>query len=335
MHNSACPRCPSRTQIKPNPLSGTWRLLALIAVATPIALVGQQPAGFGLEGTPRTIGSVGYIAPRGWSVRELNGMVVMTGPVPRQYQPCMLVIVPDLKPPAGHMATQLVAIVDASFSRQFGPYHGENGQDIKADQYKGVSVAGWPYVDLLGQLGNSAFHVRALLARYNDRAVALMGLFNAVDCLGSYYVRDNDTFLMLFHSLRLPGFDGASTQLAKQIIGSWQSVSGSAGVMVIYAANGHYDDGAVATNYVVGNDGLIYDHASHFAGSGTYRIDGDRVTMTGHGAARTELFSIVRKPRADRVGEYDEILRLVEPTDNQVWGFARTGYYVISYNRSH
>jgi hypothetical protein len=308
-------------------------ILALVAADTPVAHPGEQSAGFGLEGPLRTIGGVGYIAPKGWSVGENGGLAVMRGPVPQQYQPCLLVIDPNEKP-AGDMATQLEAIVDGGFGRQFGPYHGENGTDLKAGQYQGVSIAGWPYVDLLGQLGKSPFHVRALLARFNDREVAILGLSNAVDCLGSYYVRDNDTFLMLFHSLRLPGFDGTSSQLGKQLLGSWQSVTSNAGVRVTYAANGHFDDGAVAANYNAGNNGVIYDRASHFVGNGTYLVDGDRLTMTGHGATRTKLFSIVRRPKADRPGEYDEILRLVEQTDNQVWGFARTGYYVISYHRA-
>jgi len=285
------------------------------------------------EGDLRTIAGIGYVAPKGWSVREGGGVVVMTGPVPQQYQPCLLVIDPNVKP-VGDMATELEGIVDGSFGPRFGPYHGETGADLKAGQYQGVSVAGWPYVDLLGQLGKSNFHVRSLLARFNDRAVAVMGLFNAVDCLGSYYVRDNDTFLMLFHSLRLPGFGGTSPDLAKQLLGPWQSVTSNAGVRVTYAANGHFDDGAVKANYYVSGSGLIYDVASHFVGDGTYRVDGDRLTMTGHGGSRTMLVSVVRRPRCDRPGEYDEILRRVEPTDNQVWGFARTGYYVMTYNRT-
>jgi hypothetical protein len=333
MFKSAWPRRLFRPSIQMKLLSGYLAFLALFAAGTPLAMIGQRPAGSGSEGPLRTIGDVGYVAPKGWLVRELKGMAIMTGPVPKQYQPCVIAIVPDLKI-AGDRATQLVDIVNASFSRQFGPYHGETGKDIRADQQRGVSVDGWPYVDLLGQLGNSFFHVRALLAGSKDRAVAVMGIFNAVDCLGSYYVRDNDTFLMLFHSLRLPGYEASSPKLASQLLGSWQSVTSTAGVRVTFAANGHYDDGAIAANYFVGNNGVIYDRASNFMGNGTYKVDGDHLTMTGHGDTRTELFSIARQPRADRPGEYDEILRLVEPTDNQVWGFARTGYYVISYHRT-
>jgi hypothetical protein len=140
---------------------------------------------------------------------------------------------------------------------------------------------------------------------------------------------------MLFHSLRLPGFSGASSELAKQLLGSWESVSSSAGVRVTYAANGQFDDGAVKANYYLSRSGVIYDVASNLLGDGTYRIDGDRLTMTRNGNSRTMLVSVVRRPRRDRPGEYDEILRRVEQTDNQVWGFGRTGYYVITYHRSH
>lgn len=305
---------------------------------------------FGPEGQLLNIGGVGYVAPKGWSLGQSGGAVVMTGPVPQQYQPCLMVIDPTVTP-SGDMAAQLEMIVNNSFGRQLGPYHGESGGDLKADQYQGVAVAGWPYVDLLGQLGSSGLHVRALLARFNERAVALLGLFSmrwagtgpipshageeASNCLGTYNVRDNDVFLILFHSLRLPWFSGTSPELAKQLLGSWESVTASTGVRVTYAANGHFADGAVAVNYYVAGNGVIYDATSHFVGDGTYRLDGDRLTMTGHGKSRTMLASVVRRPRRDRPGEYDEILRLVEQTDNQVWGFGRTGYFVISYHRSH
>jgi hypothetical protein len=300
----------------------------------PPRLIARAAAGFQSEGQLLNIGGVGYVPPKGWLVRESGNVVVMTRPVPRQSQPCLIVIDPTLRP-VGDMAAQLEMVVNSSFGRQFGPYHGESGVDLKADQYQGVAVAGWPYVDLLGQLGRSGFHVRALLARFNQRAVAVMGLFNTVDCLGSYYVRDNDVFLMLFHSLRLPGFSGASPALVKQLLGSWESVTSSAGVRVTYAANGHFDDGAVKANYYLSGNGVIYDVASNFLGDGTYRIDGDRLTMIRNGHSRTMWISVVHRPRRDRPGEYEEILRRVEPADNQVWGFARTGYYVITYRRSH
>ena len=92
---------------------------------------------------------------------------------------------------------------------------------------------GWPYVDLFGQLGQSNFYVRTFLAQYGNHAVALMGLTSAVDCLGSDYLRSNDKFQLLFHSLQLPGHAGNRRNPAKQIVGSWQSVSSSAGVGLI------------------------------------------------------------------------------------------------------
>jgi hypothetical protein len=313
-------------------------VLKRLAGITAMAAIASIFAGVSLDAKAQdssvhTIGGVGYEVPKGWSVNESSGVAVLTGPVPPQYQPCILAIDPTVRP-QGEAAVQLEAIVNGAFGAKFGVYHGEGGADLKADQYQGVSVTGWPYVDLLGQLGRSNFHVRALLARFNDRAVAVLGLFNAVDCLGSYYVRDNDTFLMVFHSLRLPGFERTSPELAKRLLGSWQRVSGGAGVSVTYAANGQFDDGAVKANYYLGGNGMIYDIASHFVGNGTYRIDGDRLTMNGHGASRTMLISIVRRPRANRPGEYEEFLRRVEAVDNQVWGFARTGHYVISYQRT-
>ena len=303
------------------------------------------------EGQLRNVGGVSYLPPKGWLVRQNGDVAVMTGPVPQQYQPCMIVIDPTVRP-SGDMAAQLEMIVNYTFGPQFGQYHGESGVDLKMDQYQGVAVAGWPYVDLLGQLGGSGNHVRALLARFNERAVAVIGLFStrwsgagplpphageeASNCLGSSNVRDNDVFLMLFHSLRLPGFSGASPDLAKQLLGFWEAVDSRAGVRVAFAANGHFDDGGVKPNYYLSTNGVIYDFPSNFLGAGTYRLDGDRLTMTrASGSGRTTPVSVVRRPRPGRSGDYDEFLRRVEPADNQVWGFGRTGYFVTTYRRSH
>jgi len=309
-----------------------------------------QGQGLGPEAQLMNIGGVGFVPPKGWSVKQAGAAAVMIGPVPQGYQPCMIVIDPTVRP-GGDMAEQLEMIVNANFSRQFGPYRGEDKGDVKADQYQGVAAAGWPYVDLLGQLGGSPVHVRALLARFNNRAVAVMGLFStrwtgagplpahafeqASNCLGSPQVRDNDVFLTLFHSLRLPGFSGTSTGLAKQILGSWQKASAGAGVRVTYAANGHFDDGGVKANYYVSGNGTIYDVPTNVLGDGMYRIDGDRLTMNRNGRNHTKLVSVVRRPKPGQPGEYDEILRQVEQTDTQVWGFGQTGYYVISYHRSN
>jgi hypothetical protein len=319
--------------------------LLLVGCASPAQGQSLEP-----EGQLMSIGGVGFMPPKGWSVKQTGTAAVMIGPVPQGYQPCLIAIDPTVRP-VGDMAEQLEAIVNADFGRQFGPYRGEDKGDVKADQYQGVAAAGWPYVDLLGQLGNSQIHVRALLARFNDRAVAVMGVFAtrwagsgpmpphafelASNCLGSPQVRDNDVFLRLFHSLQLPGFSGASNALARQVLGSWQRVSGGAGVRVSYAANGHFDDGGVKANYYVSGNGTIYDVPTNVLGNGMYRIDGDRLTMNRNGQTQTKLVSVVRRPKRDQPGAYEEILRQVEQTDSQVWGFGQTGYFVISYSRSN
>jgi hypothetical protein len=324
-------------------------LLAAIFLLLAGCQIAAQGQSLEPEAQLMNIGGVGFVPPRGWSIKQAGAAAVMVGPV-QGYQPCMIVIDPTVRP-AGDMAEQLEGIVNANFARQLGPYQGEDRGDVKADQYQGIAAAGWPYVDLLGQLGNSQVHVRALLARFNDRAVAVVGLFStrwagpgplpphafeeATNCLGSPQVRDNDVFLMLFHSLRLPGFSAPSTTLARQILGSWQRVGSGAGVRVTYAANGNFDDGGVKANYYVSGNGAIYDVPTNVLGDGMYRIDGDRLTMNRNGGNHTKLVSVVRKPRRGQPGQYDEILRQVEQTDTQVWGFGRTGYYVISYHRSN
>ena len=120
-------------------------------------------------------------------------------------------------------------------------------------------------------------------------------------------------FQLLFHSLQLPGFTRETEDLAKQIVGSWQSVSSSAGGGLIFAANGHFDDVGAYGSYHVTNLGqVIYETHSTWPGSGSYQLAGDRLTMRHNGRdAETTLISILRRPKPG--GRYDQILRIVEP----------------------
>ncbi len=317
-----------------------WTCLALCATSTIMPGALAQASGDRFEGVRarpvgplRTIGGVGYIAPEGWQVTQQGTAAVLIGPVKKQWQPCVIVVDPSV-PPSGDLAGQAERVVNANFGR-FGRYHGGNGTDLKSDQLQGVSSTGWPYVDLFGQLGTTNYYVRTILAQYNGHAVALMGLTQAIDCLGSNYLRSNDKFQLLFHSLQLPGFTQETGELAKQLVGSWQSASASAGVAVIFAANGHFDDvGAVGSYHVTNFGQLIYETQSTWPGNGSYRVAGDRLTMTRNGAAsETTLFSVLRRPKPN--GRYDQILRIVEPAKfGPAWGFGDTGHYVIDYNRT-
>jgi hypothetical protein len=321
--------------------SAIWQWLALFAGPTIVSgTLAQGPADRfeGVRARPvgplRNVGGIGYIAPEGWQVTQQGAAAVLIGPVKREWQPCVIVIDPTV-PPGGDLASQAEMVVNANFGHNFGRYHGGNGTDLKSDQLQGVSATGWPYVDLFGQLGTTNYYVRTILAQYNGRAVALMGLTQAVDCLGRNFLRSNDKFQLLFHSLQLSGFTQETGDLAKQLIGSWQSVSSSAGVAVIYAANGHFDDvGAVGSYHVTNLGQLIYETQSTWPGNGSYRVAGDRLTTTRNGASpETALFSILRRPKPN--GRYDQILRIVEPAKfGPAWGFGDTGHYVIDYTKT-
>jgi hypothetical protein len=152
--------------------------------------------------------------------------------------------------------------------------------------------------------------------------------------LGSNFLRSNDKFQLLFHSLQLPGFTQETGDVGKQIVGSWLSVSGGAGVGLIFAANGHFDDIGAFGSYRFGNFGqLFYETRSTWPGRGSYQVAGDRLTLRRNGGEpKTMLFSMLRRPKSD--GRYDQILRIVEPTSSPVWGFGDTGHYVIDYKKT-
>jgi len=318
-------------------------LLASLALAQApegrFAGVGARPVG-----PVSSIGGISFIAPEGWQVTQQGQATVLVGPVRGDLQPCMIVIDPTVPVPDGDPGSEAQALVNAAFAGRFGPYHGAMGigadgrarlTEPKSDQMQGVSATGWSYVDLFGQLGNSNAYVRTILAQYGTHAVVLMGLTRAVDCLGSSYLRENDKFLLLFHSLEMPGFTQEKDHLAKRIVGSWQSVSGNAGVGLIFAANGHYDNvGATGAYYATNTGQLIYETHSTWPGSGSYQIAGDRLRMTRNGShePQTKLFSIVRHTKPD--GSPEDVLRIVEASSTEVWGFGHSGHYVIDYRRT-
>jgi len=305
----------------------------------------EQSAGGGapVVGAVNSIGGIGFVPPQGWQVTQQGQAAVLAGPVRGDLQPCMIVIDPTVSP-GSDLGVEAEMLVNAAFAGRFGAYHGPMGigadgrghlTEPKSDQMQGVSATGWPYVDEFGQLGSSDVYVRTILAQYGNRAVLMMGLTRAVDCLGSSYLRENDKFLLLFHSLAMPGFTQANGDLAKRIVGSWQSVSGNAGVGLIFAANGHYDNvGAVGGYYANGSGQVIYETHSTWPGSGTYQVAGDHLTMmrnAGH-EAQTKLFSIVRHSKPD--GSTEDILRVVEASATEVWGFGHSGHYVTDYHRT-
>jgi hypothetical protein len=230
-----------------------------------------------------------------------------------------------------------------SNANRLGPYQGQFGRDVRQSREEGISGAGWTYVDLSGQLGQSGITARVLMARMGDQVLPIVGFSKVWNCLGNQSVRDNDVWALLFHSLQLPGYTKDSPQLAQQLVGMWSSASGGAGTSEIFAPNGHFSTVAVYQSYEASSTpGMVWEVDRGWQGEGTYEVQGDRVhTLNAHRTdARkdiTRYFSIVRMPNESAPGGYDYVLRLVDRSwdGSRTWGFSPSGNYVTHMKKSN
>jgi hypothetical protein len=328
----------SRPDIAESPQAST---LGSQAGADRFAGVAARPVG-----PVRMHGAVGYIAPVGWTVKDTgDGMTLLTGPDDRT-EPCVIVMFPPL-PALNDLAAQgvdLVAQTKAKLFANLGPFQDDRGRDVRETREEGVSTRGWEYVDLLGQFGgdgilNGNVKVRVLVARIGDQVLQIMGLTKTARCLGNLAWRDNATWALLFHSLQLPGYTGESRQLAQQLVGTW-TISGSrAGVTQTYASNGRFGSVAVYQSYELSSRAdTVLEVNRSWQGDGPYTVHGDRLhTENAHAGESernvTRLFSIVRMPKEDQPGQFNEVLRVVEHADNDVQGANPDHNYVTSWTK--
>ena len=326
-------------------LSISAALFALVMAST--AAFGQS-AGDRFAGlTPRPVGpiqnhgTVGYVPPKGWRVQNgANGITILSGPVQDNDRPCEIWMLPPIQL-QGELADEGAALVDGlPITKQFGAYRDDRGRDVRFSREEGISGTGWAYADLSGKLGNSGITVRVLMAQLDANSVLpIVGYTKTWDCLGNQAMRDNDVWALLFHSLQLPGFTKDSPQLGEQIIGSWSSTSGSAGNNVAFAKNGRFGTVAVYQSYRASSTpGMVWEVNRSWQGDGPYEVHGDRLHTQNPKGSDTEknvtrFFSIVRMPNADRPGEFEWVLRMVERSwdGGPTWGFNPTsGNYVIA-----
>ncbi len=320
--------------------SGGAALTALCIV--PAAAFGQSTDRFaGL--TPRPVGpiqahgTVGYIAPAGWSVKSgPGGITVLMGPVASAERPCEIWMLPPM-PIQGDLASQGKALAESlAATKRFGPYRDDRGRDVMLSREEGISGSGWQYADLSGQLGSSGITVRVLMAGMagNSSVLPIIGYSRTWSCLGNQSVRDNDVWALLFHSLQLPGFANDSRDLARQLVGTWSSASGSAGNSYTFAENGRFGSVALQQSYAASSTpGMVLEINRSWRGDGPYDVRGDRLHTRNPSGSETErdvtrLFSIVRTPNDS--GGFDHVLRVVERSwdGSQTWGFSPSGNYV-------
>lgn len=295
------------------------------------------------EGPIRTHGAVSYIAPVRWKVQDtMDGVTILTGPVPDNERPCEIWILPPI-PAQGELADEGVALLESlAVTKKFGPYRDDRGRDVRLSREEGVSGTGWKYADLSGQVGKSGITVRVLMAQMGPQSVLpVIGYSKTWNCLGNQSMRDNDVWALLFHSLQLPGFTKDSPELAQQIIGSWSSASGHAGNSETFAKNGRFGTVSLYQSYTPSSTpGMVWEVNRSWQGDGPYEVHGDRLHTQNAKGSETEkdvtrLFSIVRMPKSDRPDEFDYVLRMVERSWNgsQTWGFSPSGNYVTHMNK--
>ena len=294
------------------------------------------------KGPIRAHGAIHYVAPAGWTVRNgTDGVTTLTGRVPRNELPCEIWMLPPM-PIQGDLATQGAALVAGlAAAKKFGPFRDDHGGDVRRSREEGVSGTGWEYTDLWGQLGSSGITVRVLMARMENQVLPIVGYSRSWNCLGNQSVRENDVWALLFHSLQLPGHDQDSPQLARQLIGTWSSTSGSAGNTQYFSQNGRFGSVALYQSYEASTTpGMVWEVNRSWQGDGPYEVHGDRLRTQNAKGSETErdvtrFFSIVRTPSESKPGGFDWVLRMVERSwdGGQTFGFSTSGNFVTHMTR--
>jgi hypothetical protein len=288
-------------------------------------------------------GSVGFIAPAGWTVQKAaNGATILTRQVNPQDRPCMITMLPPMRG-QGDPATQGAALVQSRANAdRLGAYLDSRGRDVRLSREDGISGAGWTYTDLSGQIGKSGITARVLMVQMGDQVLPIVGFSKVWNCLGNQATRENDVWALLFHSLRIPGYDHDSPQLAEQLIGMWSSASNGAGTSETFAPNGHFGTVAVYQSYERSTTpGMVWEVNRAWQGDGTYEVHGDRVhTHNARPSAqqdKTQLFSIVRTPNENAPGGFDVTLRILTRSwdGSPTWGFSPSGNYVTHMKKSN
>jgi hypothetical protein len=309
-------------------------------VSTSVAVSGQAtPHPYpGNDGPSQLHGTVGYVAPPGWTAQRMpDGTTVLAGTVNPEDRPCEIRMLP-LMQAQNDLATQGASLVQAiSVANRLGPYLSGRRGDVRDTREEGTSAAGWNYVDLSGQLGQSGITVRALMIQMGSQVLPILGFSKTWKCLGNQSVRDNDVWALFFHSLQVPGSTPDSAHLAQQLVGMWSSASGGAGVSLIFAPNGHFASVAVYQSYALSStNGMVWEIDRSWKGDGPYSLHGDVLhTENPHGSDveknATRYFSIVREPNDNKPGGFQYALLLVERSwdGSATWGFSPSGNFVL------
>jgi len=326
-------------------------MIALAAFASLAGAAGSPPGAAPSDAqaidSPREMraGTVGFVALPGWRVvnvvkagNEADGTTMLL----REPQPpggCALFVTPVVSDPSD-AATFGVTFVNALLPAELKPF-GARG----ISRYDGVSGRGWRYVDLYAEVGDPKAHMAAhvLVADLGPQKVAMVGITSSTIDINPYALapqpvpvclagQDNDDWVVLFHTLQIPGHEKDDPALSRQLIGSWSHM-GTVALALTFGPNGEYSHGG-ATGYTLNHvhPGKSEEHITTVAGDAHYLVQGDRLYTTCTPKCdmkKFEFFSVVRHVDAKTpAGSW--MLRFIQMRQD---GPGRVGYMTLNYNR--
>jgi hypothetical protein len=197
----------------------------------------------------------------------------------------------------------VAADADAVFKAIFAGW--SNANEAYRTPYKritsGVSGDGWEYAQLRSFLeqGDRKILGMVFLVRLGARTAVMAAIRPGTEmnevvktgtneplCLDEYMSPDWGQF---FHGLRFAGWTPAPDALARQLIGSWYASSINVGIVYVFAANGRFDSAhGYETSKRVAPE-LLEKTLHGFAGSGAYKLTGNRLDMTTDAGKRENV----------------------------------------------
>ena len=222
-----------------------------------------------------------FVSPARWYSFKNANYIMLSSTQSAQWG-CLLTIFPS-QPSSGNLETDARNI----FNQMYNGWQYRNSGEKREDVSKGYTVQGLEYCMIEAPMQKPK--PGGYYYDYENGQVLVVSAGKQITVITGRHERGEmvcfcknqyDYWDQFFNSFTISGITPKSTNddVKKRIIGTWQSMGGSALVKYIFAANGRYQFiGAYTSTSRISSD-MIEMRTSGFTGDGAYSISGNKLT---------------------------------------------------------
>jgi hypothetical protein len=197
---------------------------------------------------------------------------------------------------------------------------------------RGTSGQGWAYIILKqgirkAPIGQQSFETLlgfVFIARLSDHIAVVSGMSKdplISACMGEL---QGNAWPQFFYNLKFRSWTQAdqSAVLAKRMLGTWTSATGTAADQFVFTANGRYGGASAVQHYNQVGPNTVLETTQGFFGDGAYALHGNGITLTPDDHARRPENGLIRVEQECTAGaSCIEILYLMRQSvvDNSIY----------------